>query len=808
MINSSKLSFQIEVRRVLEILSNDIYDSPYALLRENIQNGYDAILMRKQLKGNSFNPQINVEISPESIIIEDNGIGMDEDVVKNNFWKAGSSGKNNDIARNAGVVGTFGIGAMANFGVCKSLKVITHFVNGNETIETFANRESLSITEECIDVKTYEEIRQPGTRVIAELDNSLKLTVDGAIDYLKPYIKYLEVPVFINGQNVSQNSYSDFDEVRQDILYFTKKLNVTAGDPSIKFSLTINVTNQNVVKVRCDNITKDNVKISGDMSLSQGVGGIYGLRNYFGLAPIPVGGYFNLGGVVNLSNLHPTAGREALSRESIDFVSKIIYAIEYMVADNIADLELADLNTGFLNYISNNRRFKLAKNLKIVVQPNDERWNLAKVQQTVDNKKVYYYSGRDQSTIIQFGNENSYLLILSQDNPRRKIQLEYIKELKIEEVPDKAQVLKAYDVKDLSMAELTLVLRITNILNEDYLITDSKIHIAEISHSVPSLVTYANNTLNVYISRNSGAVKQVLQIYVTEWQLFASFVKDFVRNHLYQKFSQYVPSSTKEGADALQQILMKNKELYKYEYSDLGALESLLSEFATGEMGFAEVIRKSNTITRTHKQFVGITQVGSVEEEIPSIIDVESFEDLSFDEFGPVPPIIRIETSTDKKILTTEKTYPNLNNITLFLGLSEKIFKSQLDFFLEPHTTKVIWSMHKVVYIFTHASNKLSLYYEIELKERLSDESTGGRAVQTTTIITENKIFIPIIPELYSYFDIKDGTKEFFVRYDIIADFNTNNWLVVEASSLAVGRFKLRTRMLRVRDRSGYRPRA
>ena len=41
-----KLNFQIEVSKVLEILSNDIYDSPYALLRENIQNAYDAILMR------------------------------------------------------------------------------------------------------------------------------------------------------------------------------------------------------------------------------------------------------------------------------------------------------------------------------------------------------------------------------------------------------------------------------------------------------------------------------------------------------------------------------------------------------------------------------------------------------------------------------------------------------------------------------------------------------------------------------------------------------------------------------------------
>jgi molecular chaperone HtpG len=770
MSNTSKLSFQIEVRRVLEILSNDIYDSPYALLRENIQNGYDAILMRKQLNGvGSFDPKIIVNIDTKYITIEDNGIGMNRDVVSNNFWKAGSSGKNTEIAQKAGVVGTFGIGAMANFGVCKSIKVITHFASGDETIETYANRDSLSITEECIDIKTFEEKREPGTQIIAELDNGINLTVQGAISYLNPYIKHLNVPVIINGSTVSQKDYRDIIELKPENIYKaeTYKINTTNN---LSFDLQLNYTNQNIVKIYCSNIHKNAHPISGDIALSQGGGGIYGSRNYFGLAPIPVTSFYNLGGVVNLSILHPTAGREALSRESIEFVSQIISIIEKKISESLSDLEISDLNSGFLNYISSNSRFELAKNLKIVVQPNDERWHLSKIAPTVDGKKVYYYSGRDSSTILQFGNENSYLLLLSQDNPRRRIQLEYIKRLGVEEVPDKARVSKVYETKELSFSEVTLILRITNILNEDYLIVDSKVFISEISHQVPSLVDYKDNVVTVYLARQSIAVKQVLQIYSTDWVLFGSFVKDFIRNHLYQKFSAYVPSSTKQGADALQKILMRNRELYKYEYSDLGALESLLSEYVSGEIDFPEVLKKSTTIIRTHSQFVKQNQVGTVEQEIPSIIENNATEEITFDEYGAVPPIIRRETKTDKKILKTDKPYPHLNNFSLFLSLSDKIFKSQLEFFLEPHTTKVIWSMHKVVYIFTHASNNISLYYDIELKEKLSDESTGGKAIPSTTIITENKLFIPIIPELNSYFEIKEGTKEFYVRYDIITD--------------------------------------
>jgi molecular chaperone HtpG len=768
----SKLSFQIEVRRVLEILSNDIYDSPYALLRENIQNAYDAILMRIQFDGNeSFKPMIQVTIDSKFITIKDNGIGMNGDVVSNNFWKAGSSGKNNEIAQKAGVVGTFGIGAMANFGVCKTLRVITHYAGGNETIETFANRESLSISEKCIDVTSTEEKREPGTEIIAELDESVNLNQQGAINYLSPYIKYLTVPVMINGVLISQNKYSDFFELKSDNLLLTEKYDVAQGN--FKFKLALNYSKQNQVKLLCNEISIGEQKLKGEIVLSQGVGGVYGLRNYFGLAPIPVSGYFNLGGVVNLSSLHPTAGREALSRESIELVTQIINVAENKIAESISNLDVAELNSGFHNFISSNNKFDLAGKMKVEVRPDEDRWELNKIAPTIGGRKVYYYSGRDQATILAFANENSYLLLLSQDNPRRRIQQEFIRRKGIEEVPDRASILKTFERKDLSYPEVSLILQITRILAEDYLIADSKILIAEISHQVPSLVEYKDGVVLIYLSRQSNAVKQVLQAHDTAWEVFGGFAKDLVRNHLYQKFANYVPSSTRQGADALHKILMRNRELYKYEMSDLGALESLLSDYIAGDIDFPEVLRKSSTIVKTHSQFVRQSQVGSVEQEIPSIIQSNVADKESFDELGATPPIIRRETKTDKKILKTDKPYPHLNNFSLFLSLSDKIFRSQLEFFLEPHTTKIIWSMHKVVYIFTHASNKLSLYYDIELKERLSDETTGGKQIPTTTIITDDRIFIPIPNELLVYFDIKAGTKEFYVRYDIITDFTT-----------------------------------
>ena len=65
----------------------------------------------------------------------------------------------------------------------------------------------------------------------------------------------------------------------------------------------------------------------------------------------------------------------------------------------------------------------------------------------------------------------------------------------------------------------------------------------------------------------------------------------------------------------------------------------------------------------------------------------------------------------------------------------------------------------------------MSLYYEMELYKKLPEELTGGEQVITTTIVTDKKIFVPVIPQLYSYFDLQNGqSMKFLVHYDKVYD--------------------------------------
>ena len=122
------------------------------------------------------------------------------------------------------------------------------------------------------------------------------------------------------------------------------------------------------------------------------------------------------------------------------------------------------------------------------------------------------------------------------------------------------------------------------------------------------------------------------------------------------------------------------------------------------------------------------------------------------------------------KILTTSERHPQLNNFTMLLGLSDRLMQREAPFFRTPHTTRILWGGHRVIYIFTEATGGLSLYYDIELHEPLERTMTGGGLFPTTTLITKNRIFVPIPDALAPEFRIGAGQpKEFYVRFDVLS---------------------------------------
>ena len=762
-----RLTFDVETERILQILSSEIYDSPKAFLRENVQNAYDAILMRCTAQELPITDRkIEITIGDGNLCVRDDGIGMTEEVLKRNFWKAGSSGKQSDLAHRSGVIGTFGIGAMANFGVCTALRVESRDMGSGVTLISSAKRADLRIAQDCIDLERIEDAREPGTIIKASLDPIYTISETEASEYLKQYVRFLPVAVHLNGKIISQERFEDTLGNRARGFEEIASRAVSNGELSGTLGTFVNA--QARVLVRITDIALNDNPIKGEAFFVQGGGQTLGFRNLFGLAPIPVSGVYDFGGFVNVDILNPTAGREALSRESIQFVINLVSLIEAEASRDIARTDSADQNQQFQQYILSHGLIPLAENVRIAVLPGRNRQVcLGEMKDFEPAKSKLFYAGQDATIRRRFPGEESNLFHVSQANPRRKLQLRFLREISaIEEVPEQVLVEPIPQTR-LTLEEAMFLVRLRSVLLDDYFMPDVDAAFATISHGVSLHIGGKGDNLQISLAHDMPAARMVVEAYRSAPEVFHGFTIDFVRQHVYPQIRDKVPSSNRQGRDALYRRLKENEELFRYDLSDFGEAESLLADYLSGKANLEQVIRSSAGRAAGQRQEVRMDQVGTVEEELPDILGTGG-DVPHANAYEASPPILRLELASDMKILTVGEPHAKLNGFQMFLSLSERLARREGEFLRQPHTTKLMWGSHRVIYIFADSTGALNLYYDLKLKEPLETETTGGAMFPTTTIITKDRIFVPVPQELESAFQITNGAKEFFVRFDTI----------------------------------------
>jgi molecular chaperone HtpG len=369
-----------------------------------------------------------------------------------------------------------------------------------------------------------------------------------------------------------------------------------------------------------------------------------------------------------------------------------------------------------------------------------------------------------------FGSAERPLIRLSQQNPRREVQQRYLSQvLRLESVPDTATILQTYSPKELSYDEVSLMLAIARVLKADYLIDDVEIVWARISHGVTMLTGSSGERLTVTLSRTWPAVLAVLKIMEVSPELTEGLTKDLVRVHLYSKIQSFVPSSQRVGLEALQKSLSRRRELYRLELEDTGALEPIFAEFLAGRVEFEQVLNAATRASAGQTQRVGHESVGTVDNVLVDVVNTPLAPEVSAIS-APVagPPILRPDADIRERLLTADRDIAQLNNYRLFLGLSDRVFQLERDFFTWPHSTQVAWAGRRVVFLFSLAHSAQTMYYDIELRGARTAGDAGGVPIHTTTIIARNRIFIPVPPPIVACLQVTDSPVEFYVRFDII----------------------------------------
>ena len=764
----SQIPFLVETGRVLEILSKQIYDSPYAMVRENVQNAYDAILMRANIETKPLTDySIEIAAAPDRIEIRDNGIGMSETVLRENFWRAGSSGKNNDAARAAGVIGTFGIGAMANFGVCDRLQVDTRAIGAAVGIRTSARKSELSIGKDCIELELVENGIDEGTKLCVEIGEASRVDVAALRNYIFPFVRFLRVPVVLNGEQLSGKD----PRSEAGIGLNWRELGTRSLEFG-RFAFDLVVLSEAMqIGVIVEDLSIDGAKTSGGLWLRHQGGQIMGLRSRFGLSNVPISGLYQFGGFADLVFLFPTAGREALTRESIQEAAQLMPPIESAVTEIIKETDLADSSGAFQQHVLQLGHTAWAARVTVQLSPDDSRVELAKLATDFASENLLWYAGTDAETIATFSNAERPLIRVSQQNPRRDLQIRYLQQiLHLEPVPDTASILETYKPGDLLWNEVTFMLSIVRVLRSDYLIDEVQIEWVKISHGVTLIADLIGDRVVLKLARTWSAVQALLQAIEASPDLVDGLTKDFIRVHIYERIKSYVPSSQRAGLDALQNTLARRRELYRLDVDDKGDLEPLLAQYLAGELDFSEVLSAASHIASGQTQSVGRESVGAVEKVLVDVANAVVQPGAVPVIFAPVAssPILRVDTDVPERLLTTEKEFAQLNNHRMFLALSDRLFQLQREFFAWPHSTQVAWAGRRIVFLFGLAQSAQSLYYDIELRGGRTAGDAGGTPVITTTIVTKNRIFVPIPPQLTNCFLIVDTALEFYVRFDLL----------------------------------------
>ena len=764
--NTLYVSMEFDAKQMIRILGNDLYDSPLAMLRENVQNAYDAILERKQVDSD-FSPIIKVEISDTQIIIEDNGIGMNDDILTNNYWKAGNSGKNNPQAIAAGVVGHFGIGALANFGVCTKLEIQTHRFGEEKSFTSVALRDNLNV-KESIPIVTHPANEFPiGTRIAATLENQGVINADSAINYLRQYIEYIEIPVKINGKEFPKKNIT-FERKLTDV-------HVVGLDYAYKLDIGYGNSMPLQVNIKVYDIYNYGTKLNGYLYLNASDSSLMGLRNGFGLSNIIVHSEYNFGGVANLDCLVPTAGREAVSRESTQLVYSLIQSVERKWTEIISQDVICDQYRDYLKYVANNFELKLASHVKVKVANEENYIELGTI--TLDTATLYKYAdGVDATVLTKFKNSPETVLSISDNTYRKRIQRLYLQQMKVASIPNTIQVLREYTQNELTVDQFFVLNELKSIIEEDYYVKGFDIKFADISHYLNVFVTHDlnNETFCIYISPNNDDVNRLISIRKDNYRLFTPIAKDFVRVVLYQQFSAFIPKGVKERTDYITRVLHNTKDEYVIPYDMMGTMDEMINKLRAEEISAEEFFKFAKAERNKHQQTINKSQVGDVSEVISNIESnalnksKDAVANVENNEILPMPPIMCLDVETKLRILKTETFTPVLQNNKMFMALTDKMVKQKRIFFSSPHTTKIIWSMHRLIYIFTDAYGKNTLYYDLELTRKIPD-STGGKTIRSTTIITKDKIFVPIVPELYDYFNLNiDEKLKFYVHFDEI----------------------------------------
>lgn len=212
----------------MDLIINSLYSDKDIFLRELVSNAADACDKKRFLSltddgSSDLSPEIKIKCSNEdnTVTIEDMGVGMTKDELKNNLGRIAQSGTRNflqalgDGTADVNLIGQFGVGFYSAYLVADKVEVVTKSMQDDSKQYRWSSQAGSSYT---IAEDDSDPIEGSGTRLILHLkDEAAEYLESSKIEeLLNRYSEFIEFPISVWKETTEYKTVPD-DEANKDL---------------------------------------------------------------------------------------------------------------------------------------------------------------------------------------------------------------------------------------------------------------------------------------------------------------------------------------------------------------------------------------------------------------------------------------------------------------------------------------------------------------------------------------------------------------------------------------------------------------
>lgn len=750
-MTEGKTSFKvgIDFESVLRAISKQIYETPLAFIRENVQNAVDAIriqALRENISPGDNRYRIDIIIEERKVYVRDNGTGMSSSDLQNFFWTIGASGKRTKEALDAGCVGMFGIGGFANFGVCDTLEVISQaedITHGTLTRLSESDIQTAGAAIPSVTVEQSDEASPRGTIVIGYMRKAPN--VDELRRYLQDFVRFVPTAIYFNRQKISQNTYSDIEN-RENLTETRVGLQEWRdGNMVITGRLYEDRGHTLVGSIEALSIDGESLTLVGLLRFENGPIDVF--KRGFKLCATQIGSTIGVSGRLDCDRFIPTAGRDSLDSQTTSLLSRILLTLEKIAIEAV--LETQDRiaqHTRIFRYVIQHGLIEKLGHVKVNLADGSES-ALGDIRRKSGQGGISVFFGIAQKQALNqiMQARGHFVVLLSSDRNRQDAERRYLEQFCAAK-PFEGIIDCTEHYKDLSRFERVFLSELELNISKSYEVKNFRLIPGKLTEDIPVFVKEygGSQPFDIFVDVRHQEIVKLESLGYSP--LLYSLISTFCREYLGPSLKKWSPRFFGDGALNLELLAKRRSELWILLKDDIGVVR---------HGGQRQVVTSSD---------VHVVNVGGGQRQS-----------------DPTPG------RSPARILQIIDEQGTTKLGGFYIRLPDTAFSAYGDLLPECESRGVVWAGNKILYVASDAVSA-AFQYEIRLDEVVTANLNGviraEGAIQLERPLQEmyGGIYFPI-PTPLEPFLVPQGNEE--IRLDLHCDWidtrTAKHWMPKDA---------------------------